>query len=303
MERPMSVLVAEESAAKILRKAGHQVTEAVDGLDVIDKTKENPPDVLVMDVILPRLGGLEVCRQLQAQAAAPPVLLVAAGADALARVEGLRAGADDFLPRPFAAEELLARVEVLGRRRRRGGPVRSADAEDDRDLLTGLPGQRLLARRLEEELGRAAAASETVSVMAIDLDNFEHVNSRFGRSAGDRLLQACARSIARACRDEDLLTRPGGDEFVVILPRLHFAGCIGAAEQVWREVRDTAILDAGNRIACGASVGVASYPSRDIDSSKDLLRFAHASLARAKAEGRGSICLYQHHGYLFQPTS
>jgi two-component system cell cycle response regulator len=299
--RPVSVLVAEESAARVLRKAGHQVTEVVDGIDALDKLKENPVDVVVLDVILPRLGGLEVCRQLHALPAAPPVLLVGGSADAAARVEGLRAGADDFLSRPYVPEELLARVEVLSRRARRPA-VPEAAAEADRDALTGLPNQRLLTRRLEEELGRAAAASETVSVMAIDLDNFDHVNSRFGRTAGDRLLQACARAIARALRDEDLLTRPGGDEFVVILPRLHFSGCVGAAERVWREVQGTAILDAGSRISCGASVGVASYPSRDIDSSKDLLRFAHAALARAKAEGRGSICLYQHHGYLFQPT-
>lgn len=303
MERPLCVLVAEESAARLLRKAGHLVMEAADGLEVFDKIRETQPDVLVMDVSLPRLGGLEVCRQLHGLPDSPPVLLLAAGADSGARVEGLRAGADDFLAKPFSPEELNARVEVLARRRRRGPPAPlPPESDGDRDPLTGLPGQRVLTRRLEEELGRAAAASETVSVMAIDLDNFDHVNSRFGRTAGDRLLQACARAIARAVRDEDLVTRPGGDEFVVVLPRLHFAGCVTVAEKVWREIQGTAILDAGLRISCGASVGAASYPSRDIDSSKDLLRFAHAALARAKAEGRGSVCLYQHHGYLFQPT-
>jgi diguanylate cyclase (GGDEF)-like protein len=88
------------------------------------------------------------------------------------------------------------------------------------------------------------------------------------------------------------VTRAGADEFVVILPNTHFAGALTLAERVWREIRATA----------EASVGAACYPNRDVTTARDLLRFAHAALARAKAEGKGKICLYQHQGYLFQPA-
>jgi GGDEF domain-containing protein len=73
------------------------------------------------------------------------------------------------------------------------------------------------------------------------------------------------------------------------------------AERVWREVRQTTIEEGAAHVSCEASVGVASFPSKDIGNPKDLLRFAHAALARAKAEGQAKICLYQFQGYLFQP--
>src|SRR5262249_41637839 len=81
----------------------------------------------------------------------------------------------------------------------------------------------------------------------------------------------------------------------------HFAGGAVIAERVWREIRQTAVEENGARVTCEASVGVACFPSRDVTSAKDLVRFANAALSRAKAEGRGKICLYQHQGYLFQP--
>jgi two-component system, cell cycle response regulator len=126
--------------------------------------------------------------------------------------------------------------------------------------------------------------------MAVDLD-----------SLGDRLLEACAKTLQKTCRSIDIVTRPGGDEFIVILPNTHFAGSVQISERVWREIRGTTVEESGTKLACEASIGVACFPSRDITSVKELLRFAHAALARAKAEGRGKICLYQFQGYLFQP--
>jgi diguanylate cyclase (GGDEF)-like protein len=288
VDRAPTVLCAEVAAARVLRRAGYQVLEALDGRDLIDKIADSSPDAVVSDAVLP--GGLDVCRR----AGAIPILLVVAGSDAAARVEGLRAGADDVLSRPYDAEELKARVEALLRRRGRDG-TRPAPA--DLDPVTGLPGPRALARRLEEALAAAGAANEPLSLMAIEVDE---PGGRHGRAAGDRLLRECARAVVRACRDDDLVARAGGDELVVLLPGLHFGGSVPIADRVWREVGATQIVEAGARIACAAAIGVASFPGKDVESARDLLRFARAALARARAEGRG-ICLVQHHGYLYQP--
>lgn len=305
VNRPVIVLTAEETAARTLRRAGIQVIEAVDGVEVLQQIQADVPDVAVLDVLLPGLGALEVCRQLHTTASQTPVILVGARGDPAARIDGLRAGADDYLVKPYDPGELVARVEALVRRRRRSAsqPVQAASAgEDCRDPLTGLADHDTVTARLEELIERASREHETLSVLTVDLDGFEAVNARFGRGAGDRLLAACGRAIVRACRDQDLVGRAGGDEFVVLLPHLHFAGSIPVAERVVRAVRDTAIVEGGARVAAVASVGVASFPSRDIEGATDLLRYAHAALARAKAEGRGHVCLYQHHGYLLSPT-
>lgn len=300
VDRPATVLAAEETASRILRRGGYHVIDIADGQEIFDYVRDFSPDVAVIDAVLPRLSGLDVCRQLQVARTETRVLLVAAKADAASRIEGLRAGADDFLGKPFDPEELKARVEALLRRRGRAEARSEASIDGDLDPLTGLPGQRLLTRRLEEQLTAAPSEHQPLSLMAIDLDGFGAVNSRFGRSAGDRLLKACARSIVRVSRDEDLVVRAGGDEFVVLMPGLHFSGCIGAAERAWREIAATTVVEAGARISCVTSIGVASYPGKDIETARDLLRLAHAALARAKDEGQG-ICLYQHHGYLYHP--
>ncbi len=284
-----------------------------DPLECLLRLGEQGADAVILDAT----GSfLEVCQKIKKLEDFVPIMVISSRVDVAARVEALQAGADDFVTRPCDGGELCARVQVLIRTRRRflerarpsiqpGTQPRGRGIEDDgeRDSLTGLPNQRFFTRRLEDELARATRESETLSVMAVDLDGLDEVNGRFGRGAGDRLIVACARAVERACRDEDILARSGGDELVAILPGLHFAGAARVAERVLEEVAATAILDSGSRIPCQASVGIASYPGREIDSSKDLLRFAHAALARAKSEGRGQVCLYQHQGYLFGPAS
>ena len=303
MNRPATVLTAEETAARTLRRAGVQVIEAADGVEVLEHIRKQAPDAAVLDVNLPGLSGLDVCRELHVRGSVTPVILVSPRSDGAARVEGLRAGADDVLARPYDPAELVARVEALIRRRRRSGSRPAVPAPDaGRDAVTGLADHDAVTARLEQLLAHAVAESESLSVLTVDLDGFEAVNERFGRGAGDRLLAACARAIVRACGPDDFSARAGGDEFVVLLPRLHFAGCVPVAERVFRAVRDLSLLEAGVRVGVVASVGVASFPGREIESANDLLRFAHAALARAKAEGRGRICLYQHQGYLLNPT-
>jgi diguanylate cyclase (GGDEF)-like protein len=283
----------------------------MDGQDAVDKAASEHPDVVILDVLMPRMGGLDACRAIKKNARPGellPILLVSSKSEPAARVEGLRAGAEDFLGKPFDSDELRARVEVLLRTKRcvaelvRQRIGASSDDGSAQDTLTGLYNQRWLTQRLDEEFQRAARYNEPLSLMAVDLDAFEAVNGRYGRGVGDRMLEAVGKTLVKCCRQVDIVTRAGGDEFIILLPNTHFSSSVLVAERIWREVRQTGI-DAGpaGRVACEASVGVASYPSKDIGSPKDLLRFAHAALARAKAEGRSKICLYQYQGYLFQP--
>jgi len=293
------LLVADEGAAQVLRDAGHRVLQASDGQVVLDRLGTEKVDLIVMDA---QLRGLEACRAIKRRGGGEltPIILVGPG-----RLEAFRAGADDVVSRPYDPEELCARVEVWLRTRRLVDDRRRppAPAEEGRDRLTGLADQRVFTQRLDEEFDRAERDRVSLSVLAVDLDGLDEVNGRFGRGAGDRLLVACARALVRACRDDDLVARAGGDELVALLPGVHFIGCIGLTEKIHRELAQTAIVEAGVRIPCAASVGVASFPSHGIETPKDVLRFAHAALARAKAEGHGRICLYQHQGYLFQPAA
>lgn len=118
-----------ESLARSLRFEGYRVSTAVDGVDALDKISEVRPDVLVVDVVMPRLDGIEVCRRLRSESDRTPVLVLTARDAVRDRVRGLDAGADDYLVKPFALEELLARLRAMLRRSE--GPA------DDVPLLVG----------------------------------------------------------------------------------------------------------------------------------------------------------------------
>lgn len=300
------MLVADEAAGRILRDAGYPITMIWDANDVLDKLASEKPDAVILpmtaDGELPRGSGLDLCRAIKRRTNGElvPVLVITSGSP----LDAFRAGADDVIRRPLDPEELVARVEVWLRTRRsflNMTAVRAADETSGRDPLTGLPDARSFTQRLEHEFGRAQREQTPISVMTVDLDAFPEVRSRYGRSAGDRLLIASARALVKACRDGDYVARAGGDEMIALLGDIHFSGCLTLAEKVWRGIGAASVDEGGARITAGASVGVASYPARDIENPKDLLRYAHAALARAKAEGQGQICLYQHQGYLFQP--
>ena len=298
---------SREATGRLLRESGYRVILATDGQDAIDRVAADHPDLLIMDVVMPRVSGVEACRALRKVSGEEflPILLLSSRADPASKVEGLRAGADDYLGKPCDSEELRARVEALLRIRRVvDDALRARSASDELaqvDRLTGLHNHRYLGERLEEEFQRAERYDEPLSLLAVDIDELDAVNNRHGRAVGDRLLEAIGRTLRRICRQVDVVTRAEADEFVVILPNTHFAGSVVLAERVWREARATVVEDGEKRVSCDVSVGVACYPNKDVASARDLLRFTHAALARAKAEGQGKICLYQHQGYLFQP--
>jgi len=118
----MHILVVEDDVklarqiASALTEAGHDSIVVHDGEKALDKTKATPFDLIVLDIILPGMDGFEVLRHLRAQHLSSRVLMLTARAEVKDRVTGLQLGADDYLPKPFAMGELLARVNALGRR-------------------------------------------------------------------------------------------------------------------------------------------------------------------------------------------
>jgi two-component system response regulator MprA len=136
----MRILVVDDEPAvreaveRALRLEGHDVLLAGDGVEALETLDSRPPDAVVLDVLMPRVDGLELCRRLRGRGDRTPVLMLTARDAVSDRVEGLDAGADDYLVKPFALEELLARVRALLRRAAPGSdrqPLRFADLELD----------------------------------------------------------------------------------------------------------------------------------------------------------------------------
>jgi len=156
------------------------------------------------------------------------------------------------------------------------------------DGLTGLWNRRHLALRIEAELSRAVRFGEPFSVLYCDLDGFKPVNDTLGHSAGDTVLIETARRLTDATREVDIVARPGGDEFTLLLPKTGLAGALRLADKVRSAIGERPFELDGASADVSVSIGVAAYPEHG-SSGKELLAAADSALYRAKAGGRNRV--------------
>jgi diguanylate cyclase (GGDEF)-like protein len=193
-----------------LRSAGYDVAVAGDGEEALEKAGELRPDLVLLDVMMPRIDGFEVAQRLRKnpQTANTSIIMLTAKALSADKVTGLQSGADDYIIKPFDPIELLARVK---------GTLRRAKEMRNLSPLTGLPGNI----RIQEEIERQVREARPFAVLYCDLDNFKTYNDQKGFVRGDRLIQATARIIQDAVVESDpgegFVGHVGGDDFVVVV--------------------------------------------------------------------------------------
>jgi two-component system, cell cycle response regulator len=313
------ILVVEDSRTQaewlgqVLTREGYDVTFAADGREAIRRVRTAQPDLVLLDMILPDMDGLEVLRVLKSRSDEQfiPVILLSVKSDLDSRVTGLRIGADDFLAKPFADAEILARAAAMLRIKSLQDQLRSAKAQLEKlsvtDGLTGLYNHRHFEDRLAEEFRRAQRYSDPVSLLMLDLDHFKAVNDRFGHPFGDLVLRTTAELLRTSLRDPDICSRYGGEEFAIILPKTHLQGALAVSERIVRAMRQKtyavadlpAVPDATD-LRVTVSIGIAFYPAKDVTSPDLLVKFADEALYRAKREGRDTVCLYQGQTYCYE---
>jgi len=303
------ILVADDNRltrdlmASILRGQGYQVEAVEDGQQAVDCVGKGGIDLVLLDIMMPRLSGLDACKLIKGLTGEVflPVILVTVKTDSQSRVEGLRFGADDYVSKPFDETELCARVEAMLRIKRLHDQVADAkkrlEEASERDELTGVYNYRHLHHRLSVEFKRAERQQDTIACALIDIDGLKAINERSGQGAGDGAIRAVADLVRRCVRETDVVARFGGDEFVVIMPGTHFAGSLTAAERLLREGQTSR-----RALACTFSLGIAFYPSRDVRTKDALLRAAADALFQAKQDGGNRVCVFQQQGHIYSPT-
>lgn len=210
-----TVLVVDDSpeiarmVQVVLLSAGFRVQVARDGEEALGRIKEDRPDLIILDVMMPRMDGFELTRLLRqdpSMSAVSIILLTAKGLSA-DRLEGLTAGADDYILKPFDVGELLARVR---------GVLRRTEELKAMSPLTGLPGNVLIEREIE----RRIEAAEDFAVLYADIDHFKAYNDRYGFARGDAVLRATAQLLQDAALEiggpGSFVGHVGGDDFVVV---------------------------------------------------------------------------------------
>jgi PleD family two-component response regulator len=213
----------------LLSSSGHEVGLVADGVEALVAVAEREPDLLILDLDMPRMSGFQVCRAVKSNpfTARIPVLMLTAEWDVEKKVEGFEAGADDYLAKPFDPRELRARVTALLRLVRR---------EADRNPTSGLPG----GRAIEEEVGRSLARDRPFAVCYIDIDNFKAFADTFGFAVADEVIRGTGAALREAVvavgEKGDFVGHIGGDDFLVVTTPDQAAPIVDEGTRRFRDV-------------------------------------------------------------------
>ena len=295
-----SILVAEDDRvtlnllAKNLRSWGYEVLTAENGQQAWKLLKRPNLQIAILDWMMPGLEGPELCHQLR-QLSKPRytyLILLTSRDSSSDLIQGLEAGADDYMTKPINLMELRARLKTA---------QRIIELEDNlikvrkmlsrlasTDSLTGVWNRRKFMRYLKEEFNRAQREGRSLGVLMVDMDNFKEINDRYGHPAGDLLLRQLAQLIRHNLRNYDRIARYGGDEFILLLPGSDNRGTQTVADRLLHLVRQKKFrTGTGMTTALNLSIGgTATGSARDLD-PKSAVRTADRALYQAKKAGRG----------------
>ena len=288
----MKILIIDDSpdalavAKTRLAHEGHQILCAGDGREGLETAVREHPDLVLLDVDMPDIDGFEVCRRLKADVdmCMVPIIFLSGSGGPEDRVKGLNLGAVDFVSKPFDAFELRARVNAALRTKR----MQDLLIEHAKiDPLTGLPNRRALDDRLQQEWARILRHGGHLSVIMADIDHFKNVNDRFGHPAGDEVLRQVARIIAETCRESDLPTRYGGEEFVIVAPETNAVAAAGFADRMRMNICAQPLAVQGRNLDITVSFGVAD--NAGLTTPHELVKMADEALYHAKSAGRNCV--------------
>ncbi|HUZ83791.1 MAG TPA: diguanylate cyclase [Gaiellales bacterium] len=275
----------------ILEQGGHRVGVVCAGPAALGALARDRYDLVVTDRMLPGMDGLDLCREIRADRALDGLHVILVAGHGQQVVEGLAAGADDYLTTPFDPAELLARVasgmRVVWLRRELAAANRALRELAMTDALTGLPNRQAMEHAVAAEAARVTRARSSSCVVCVDLDAFKAVNDIHGRTVGDLVLVAFAGALRARLRTQDEFGRTGGDEFLILLRDMTLAGAVDVCRRLGQESAAVRVPCSRGDLATTASFGVAAIqPGDDPHQALDV---ADAALYAAKAAGRNRV--------------
>lgn len=288
----MRILVVDDSPEALalvkhhLASEGHEVLCAESGQAGLEAASREPPDLILLDVDMPDLSGFEVCRKLKndVNLSLIPVIFLSGSGGHEDKIRGLDLGAVDYVIKPFDAFELRARIRAALRTKH----LQDLLAQRSRiDPLTGLANRGAFDERLGQEWARIRRRGGLLSLVMVDIDHFKRVNDTYGHTVGDRVLCAVASVIAGQCRDTDMATRYGGDEFAILVPGEAASGAAQFAERCRQAVETISLKVEAAVVRVTASFGVAD--SAEAASPDVLVQQSDQALYRAKQGGRNRV--------------
>jgi len=303
--RHMRVLAAEDNPVfqsmlrSMLTKWGYDPVIARDGSEAwraLDA--EDAPRLAILDWMMPGMDGVEICRRVRAAGREPYIyiLLLTARTESQDLVEGMEAGADDYLTKPFVPPELRVRLRagqrILDLHSQLMAAREALRMQATHDNLTGIANRGTILDSLHTELSRAYRQRSPMAVLMADVDRFKHINDTRGHQAGDEVLREVAHRMKSAIRNYDAVGRYGGEEFLVVLPGCDGAGGFTQAERIREAIAAEMFRAQGHVLGVTCSLGISWRSPAAPQDADALIREADLALYHAKARGRNRVESY-----------
>jgi two-component system, cell cycle response regulator len=294
------IVVADDSRVyrtlveSVLARKGYEVVFARNGLEALQAVAEHEPFLVITDWEMPDITGIELCRQIRLEHESYTyIILLTSNTDKDQVIEGLAAGADDYLTKPFHPGELVARVGV-GRRvadlhrqiQKKNALLKELALTDP---LTGLPNRRAIEDWTTRELNGAARHGFAFWISVADLDHFKSINDQHGHDAGDIVLKRFAELLRANTRSSNMCGRNGGEEFVLGVTHVDKKGIEIAIERIRQQFEAERFTFGDKVTGVTASFGIAGFCGKRAPNFDELLRNADEALYAAKREGRNRL--------------
>ncbi len=307
----------------ILTDYGYEVRRVLSGKHALKVINYDPPELLLLDIMMPEIDGYEICRQVKnnPKTSKIPIIFLSAKQLLSEKIKGFKVGGVDYITKPFLVAEVICRIdthlkiyhyqnllnEQIVARKKVEQELLIANEKLKQfaniDSLTEVYNRRYFDDLLSKEWYRLRREKQPLSVIMIDIDCFKEYNDTYGHLRGDEVLRAIALAVKSSLkRPSDFIARYGGEEFVVVLPNTNLEGCVIICEYIVQKIRELAIPHKGSITSkyVTVSMGVCSLiPSEDLD-PYILVNQSDNALYRAKEEGRNCFRLSQFNlaGYL-----
>ena len=293
-QEPQQLLLVDDDPtilnllAEFVSRLGHQYRTAGDGLEAMSLLEQSPATIVITDLLMPRMDGMELIREIKKLWPETDVMAITGYSRDFHYTDVIKAGACDFIQKPFNLDELEAKLNRIIRERGYRALLKRLSI---RDVLTDLYNRRFLDQKLEEEAQRATRQNYPLFLIILDLDNFKELNDTLGHQAGDEVLQRLAHVLSNSIRrNVDIPFRYGGDEFAVMIPQAGTEQVKRIAERIRRNYLNE---DIGKT---SLSIGISRFRKTNRGLREDINDFMHKaddSMYAAKKVGGNKVIFHE----------